>query len=476
MARRATGQAAHGEQRGRRRHLRALLAAWRGQRGEAKGPSRRRLELEFLPAYLEILERPPSRVGRLLGLAIMLLCAGALIWSVRGRLDVIATAPGRVIVGQYSKTVQAAAGGVVTDIRVRDGQTVRAGEVLVELNPTSARADLDRLRRQVESNAASVARFEALLSDDPVAEFAARGDLAADQKAQALTYLEGEWLARTAARETYLSQLRQIAAQQLASAHSVAESETLLRIAQDRHDSMKPLAEKGIYARMDLLTLQKQVVEQRRTLAEQTDTLAVLQVQQETLVSENARQEAEWRQSVLQRLEQSRADLGALGQELIKAQETARMQTIAAPVDGVVQQLAVHTIGGVVQAGQALMMVVPETDDLEAEVNILNRDAGFVRRGQPVQVKVESFPYTKYGTITGEVLQVSRDSVSDETLGLVYPARVRLDRLSFSTDDGAIPLSAGMELTAEIRTDERRVIDYLLSPLQEYQSMALRER
>ena len=149
---------------------------------------------------------------------------------------------------------------------------------------------------------------------------------------------------------------------------------------------------------------------------------------------------------------------------------------VAAPFQRVLDFQLVHTIGGVVQAGEALMMVVPATDDLEAEVNILNRDAGFVRPGQPVQIKIESFPYTRYGTITGEVIQVTPDAVSDEALGLIYPARVRLDRVSVQTDGGDIPLSPGMALTAEIKTDERRVIDYLLSPLQEYQSMAMRER
>lgn len=458
------------------RHLKAMGAARRAQRREGRGPGRRRLELDFLPAYLEILERPPSRVGRFLGLAVMALCAGALVWSVRGRLDVIATAPGRVIVGQYSKTVQAAAAGVVTGIHIRNGQAVQAGEVLIELNPTAAHADLDRLTRQMDSARASVARFEALLTEDPLKDFAARDGLGAEQKAQALAYLDGEWQARRAADDTYRSQLRQNAAQQQAAERAVAETGALLQIVQDRYDLMKPLADKGTYPRMELLSLQQEVIEHRLSLAEQADGLAVLKVQQETLTEDHERATAEWRQGVLQRLEQARDELSALRQEVIKARETARMQTITAPVDGVVQQLAVHTIGGVVQAGEALMMVVPATDDLEAEVNILNRDAGFVRPGQPVQIKIESFPYTRYGTITGEVIQVTPDAVSDEALGLIYPARVRLDRVSVQTDGGDIPLSPGMALTAEIKTDERRVIDYLLSPLQEYQSMAMRER
>ena len=150
--------------------------------------------------------------------------------------------------------------------------------------------------------------------------------------------------------------------------------------------------------------------------------------------------------------------------------------TIKAPVDGVVQQLAVHTLGGVVTQGQELMIIVPEGLDLEAEVTIENKDVGFVRAGQPVEVKVDSFPYTKYGTIKGEVIHVSRDSMEDEQQGLVFPARVRLAAQTVQADDEIIQLSAGMSISAEIKTGDRRVIDYLLSPLKEYQSESLNER
>ena len=156
--------------------------------------------------------------------------------------------------------------------------------------------------------------------------------------------------------------------------------------------------------------------------------------------------------------------------------EKQRLQTLRAPVNGVVQQLAVHTLGGVVQTAQQLMVIVPEDVGLEAEVLVLNKDVGFVRAGQEVEIKVDSFPYTRYGTLSGTVVHVSRDAVKDEQQGLVFPAQIQMERASIIVDGHKTPLQAGMSVVAEIRTGKRRVIDYLLSPLQQYQSEAMKER
>lgn len=458
------------------RHLGATRRAAKDQKLLTKAPVRKGLELEFLPAYLEVIERPPSRVGRSMGIAIMLLCVTALVWSIYGKLDVISSAPGKVIVGEYSKTIQAAEAGVVSRIAAWNGQAVVEGDVLIELNPTAAQADVERLRWQVEAAHLGVDRYQALLSDDPLAEFAARQDLTGDLQRQVQTYLLGEWETRQATRDTAQSQSAQNAAQQVAAARLLSQTEQLLETVVERYDATAPLVDQGNFPRLQLLQLRQEVIEQRRTVAEQEANLDALVAQAQALITDYRRQDAEWRQTVLQRLEENRTALFNLRQELIKAEETARLQTIFAPVSGVVQQQTVHTIGGVVSAGQALMMIVPETGDLEAEVNILNRDVGFIHPGQLVEVKIESFPFTKYGTIKGEVVNISRDSIADENLGLVYPAQIRLDGLGFVTEGETIPLSAGMLLTAEIKTGDRRVIDYLLSPLQEIQSVAMRER
>lgn len=147
-----------------------------------------------------------------------------------------------------------------------------------------------------------------------------------------------------------------------------------------------------------------------------------------------------------------------------------------APVAGTVQQLAVHTVGGVVTPAQALLVVVPSEGALEIEATVLNKDIGFVRPGKDVIVKVDSFPYSRYGYLTGKVVSVSHDAAQDEQLGLVFPARVKLEWATLKIDGISARLNAGMSLSAEIKTGKRRVIDYLLSPFQQHTTEALRER
>ena len=149
---------------------------------------------------------------------------------------------------------------------------------------------------------------------------------------------------------------------------------------------------------------------------------------------------------------------------------------LRAPVAGTVQQLAVHTVGGVVTPAQPLLAVVPSEDGLEIEATVLNKDIGFVRPGQRATVKIDSFPYTRYGYLEASVESVSHDAAQDEKAGLVFPARVKLASAVLQVDGTAVQLSPGMSLNVEIKTGRRRLIDYLLSPLQSHAQESLRER
>jgi hemolysin D len=151
-------------------------------------------------------------------------------------------------------------------------------------------------------------------------------------------------------------------------------------------------------------------------------------------------------------------------------------RVLLAPIDGVVQQLAVHTVGGVVTPAQPLVVIAPKDDPLEIEAVVLNRDIGFVEPGQDAEIKLEAFLFTKYGIIPGKVISVSRDAVQDEKQGLVYPARIALERATVDVNGRPMALGAGMAVTVEIKTESRKLIEYLLSPILRYRSESLRER
>ncbi|WP_265494821.1 HlyD family type I secretion periplasmic adaptor subunit, partial [Providencia heimbachae] len=166
----------------------------------------------------------------------------------------------------------------------------------------------------------------------------------------------------------------------------------------------------------------------------------------------------------------------SIEQELLKNQERNQLEIIRAPVDGTIQQLATYTIGAVLQPAQQLMVIVPNNDVQLAEVKILNKDIGFIQEGQIASVKVDAFPYTRYGTIEGEILSISRDSTQDENLGLVFLGQIGLAKKDLQVEGETIELTSGLSIVAEIKTDKRRIIDYLLSPINEYTSNAMREK
>ena len=205
---------------------------------------------------------------------------------------------------------------------------------------------------------------------------------------------------------------------------------------------------------------------------------------------------AEYERSLLNDLAKAEQKAAGLRQDIIKAAQRTSLQTLTAPVDGVVQQLSIHTIGGVVTPAQTLMIVVPVDNKLEIEAMISNRDIGFVAVNQDAAIKVDAFNFTRYGLLHGKILSVSQDAIVrdrpdksvDESQGaetsssepkgqeLIYSARVSLDRTQLNIENKRVNLSPGMAATVEIKTGSRRIISYLLSPLVRYKHESLHER
>ena len=162
-------------------------------------------------------------------------------------------------------------------------------------------------------------------------------------------------------------------------------------------------------------------------------------------------------------------------QEQIKASKRNKLTTLKSPIDGVVQQLSIFTVGGIVQPAEPLMVIVPD-GNIEVEAKVLNKDIGFVHEGQSAEIKLEAFPFTRYGSIPGKIVDLSNDAVQDEKLGPVYTARVSMDRTFMNVDGKQVTLTPGMTATVDIRTGQRRIIEFILSPLLRYQQESLKER
>ena len=450
-----------------------------------------RAETDFLPAALEIVQRPPSPAGRALAWSLMGFFSIALAWACFGEVDIVATAQGKVIPSGRVKRIQPLEIGVVRRIRVHEGQHVRAGEPLIELDPTEARADLDRLERELLTAQLDEARFRRLArwSEVPPAEtevsapagslalppaLQARADFEAVQLQQ--RQLASEWSehqARLAALDDTVASRR---AQLAATRSEVKKLEATLPLVTRRADSLASLAKKKLVAEQNWLELEEQRVGQQEELAALKNRAVEVAASLREATRQRQALEAGFRRQVLERLAETGRRIEQLRQERLKARQRERRQRLLAPVAGVVQQLAVHTIGAVVTPAQELMRIVPQGDVLEVEAWVLNRDIGFVEAGQAAEVKVEAFPFTRYGVIDGSIVAVSGDAVTDERLGLVYAARVRLRQSAIRVGERMVELSPGMAVTVELKTGRRRLIEFILSPLLRYRDESLGER
>jgi hemolysin D len=458
-------------------------------------PRRPNQELEFLPAALELIETPASPLGRTMMWAIIALATVALLWACLGKVDIIATAPGRVIPSGQIKLIQPFEIGVVKAIHVTDGDRVHAGDVLVELDPTTNQADQERVQRDLVQAQLDVARLSAALAGN-ADSFAAPQDADAGLTGAARRQLVAMLNQQQAKVDGIVNQIAAKQAERDQAKATIVKVEASLPIVEKRVDIYNKLAANQYSSKVAALEAEQQLVEARDNRAVAQHQLEAAEASIAALQQQKQEAEAEFRAQTLDDLAKARQKLAELDQDRIKATQRTELQTLRAPVDGTVEQLAVHTIGGVVTPAQTLMVVVPFGSKLQIEAMLPNRDVGFVHAGQPAEVKVEAFTYTRYGLIHGTVEGISRDAVqsngrkpkdgSQQSAGDTdsdtprdessYVARITLSRTTIDTEDGPRELEPGMAATAEIKTGQRRVIDYLLSPLARYKHEGLRER
>ena len=456
------------------RHWTIWKAAWRADSTRQLGMAGGGQTTEFLPAVLEIEQAPPSPIGRAISWTIIGVFISGLLWATFGWIDIVATAQGKIIASGYSKVIQPYETGVIASIHVLDGQVVTRGEVLIELDPTQNRADRDRASNEYRAAKVDAARLRALIAGRSTLEEPKDVDPRYVALQQQLLHDQlAEYEARVGAARDLIEQ-RKAALEE--TKENVRRLESTLPMEEERADTFKRLLEQEAASKLDFLQAEQQRIDKTQELAGQRkkvmqDAAALSEAQNNYRVTVTEFQQA--KQAELSTLETKAA---SLMQDVTKAGQKADLQRLMSPIDGVVQQLAVHTVGGVVTPAQELLIVVPQEHPVEVEAQVENKDVGFVKEGQEVEIKVETFPFTLYGTIPGKVLSVSDDAAPIEKVGLVYPTRVSMDRSTIEVDGKQVNLSPGMAVTVEIKTGKRRLIEYLLSPLLKSVKESLRER
>jgi hemolysin D len=472
---------------------------------EPPAPRRRRADNAFLAPALEILETPPSPVRIALIWIICALAAASIAWSYIGRIDIIAVAQGKFQPTGRVKVIEPLETGKVAALHVFNGSRVAAGDVLVEFDRSSAEADAQSARAGLASSRAEAARRGAALEAasarqfDPAPTIAWTGDTPPALRAREQRVLSADLGQVAAALASFEAQRGQKLAERDQLLLTIGTQKNLVATLQERVDMRTLLVAERAGAKAAVIdateTLQYQITQlaiQKGQLASGSRALDVfdkdMQKAIEAFRAENA-----------QKLSEAERQAEELEQKLAKAEAAIEHLTLKAPIAGTVQASALTTIGQVVSSGQEVMRIVPEDAGLEIEVYVLNKDIGFVKLGQEAIVKVESFPFTQYGTILARVTRVARDSIPEpeanqnegdparaaasatfagaqRTQNLVFPVTLEPEAATIGVEGRLVPLTSGMAATVEIKTGSRRILEFIFSPLVEIAGSAMRER
>ena len=466
----------------------------------SSGNKRRRSEeIAFLPAALEIVETPPSPLGRTIAFSIIAVFGIALAWACIGTVDIVAVAPGKIVPSGRTKIIQPFETGVVRSIQVRDGQNVKSGDVLIELDTTAVDAELRHLQGDLMAARLDAARLHAAIAgkDDPLAAFMPPQGAPPDMTQMQRGFLISQTSEQKAKLAAIDDQLTEKVAEGATIQASIDKLNATIAPLQQRVDIREQLYQKELGSKLTYLTELQDLVGERQDVLVQQSRKGEMSAAIATLMETRNKTVAEYEHGLFDDLAKAEQKASGLRQDIIKAEQRRKLQSLTAPVDGIVQQLAVHTIGGVVTPAQTLLFIVPAESRLEIEAMISNQDIGFVGAGQEAAIKVDTFNFTRYGLLRGRILSVSQDSIAqdkpanqanEKTLGaestsseprgqeLLYAARISLDRTQLMIEGKQVNLSPGMAVTAEIKTGTRRIISYLLSPLARYRHDSLRER
>ncbi len=434
---------------------------------------------EFLPSALAVQETAPHPAPRIFLWVLIVFIFSILLWAIIGKTEIIAVADGSIISTDKSHTIQVFEHATVKKIYVRDGTVIKKGDVLLELNQDRYQADLDSVTKEVAFNTAQLLRGNALLeaiknNKPPV--IVTSDTISVDIMQKAQEQLKSDYDNIQSKLSENRAKIHVINQEITSYYNTISEKKKLLAIKTQRLNNYKDLAAQDFIPKNRYLEIQEEVLNLQSSIKNLSDLSSEKKAHIANLQSEATVILEDAKNMTTKDTQEARRKISLLEEDLKKASSILDTTKIIAPVSGTVQQLSVNTVGGVLTPAQPVMVIVPTNASLEAEVTFSNKDIGFIEIGQPAHIKIDSFPFTKYGMIDGTVSVISGDAVNDEKRGLVYKGRVTLSKSVMRVGKRDVRLVPGMRLTAEVKTDDKRLIDYFLSPLISNTNQAFRER
>jgi hemolysin D len=454
-------------------------------------PTRQKLDakaLDFAPQILAIQDKPPSPLPRAMLYSLMVLFALLFTWALIGKLDIVATAEGKLVPQSYLKIVQPAEGGIVTEILVKEGDKVTQGQVLMRMDGKLSAADTRIVTGEVKQRELQLRRIDAQLQNR-VLEPKPTDDPALFRQ------IEAQYQSNLQAYQDALAQERAVmtkAIEELRAAQQVrSKLAQLLPSYQEQESAWNKLGSEGFAGRLMVQEKQRERIETEQNLKAQAFTVESLRATIAQSDKRAAQITSNYRQQLQTERVQTQAELSKLKEELAKQEHKNALLELKASQAGILKEVATHTVGTVVSPGTILMTLVPINEPLQAEVMVKNEDVGFVREGQKVKIKLAAYPFQKYGMVEGEVIHIGADAAETQsasktkpgtteqeqnTLTSPYKAIVKLAAQQLTSQDRAFELTPGMQVVAEVNQGRRTIMEYLLSPVQGTFQEAARER
>ncbi len=443
---------------------------------------------DFSPPLLRIQDQPPAPLAGWMLRLLLALLAGLALWAVFGRLDIVAVTDGKLVPSTYLKIVQPAEQGIVKEILVQEGQAVKAGEVLIRMDAALTGADVKSIRTEYLNKRIALRRIDAQMNGRG---FAREKDEPAELHAQ----VEVQYRANVQAYQNALAQERSLlekAKHDLVAAQATrSKLEQVLPHYQEQEKAYEKLVKDGFAGRIMYTDKQRERIEKEQDLRTQESTIRSNQALIEQSERKMEQITADYRRQLQTERVEAATQAERAQQELAKQEHRFGLLELRAPQAGLVKDLATHTIGTVASPGTILMTLVPENDDMLAEVWVSNQDVGFIRPGQDVKLKLVAFQFQKYGMIEGKVRQVSADATEapspntrsdalagrDRPMGpLAFRTLVDLKVQELVADKERYRVSSGMQVAGEIHLGTRSILEFLLSPVQKAWHEAGRER
>lgn len=452
--------------------------------------SSKREELEtyqFMPAALSVQTTPSNPAARWLAYSLTILLIIAIAWACIGTVNIVVSADGKILPTQRVQYVQPFEKSTVTKIYVKDGDIVKEGQPLVELNSISVSADFKRIQSDLNANDRKLwvkqsfrelvlKRSENSNIDIHPRLASAEWYLTSADHLQDQDLLIGYWKQYQANLQGLKEALARVSIEQQMNTTLIAKLNEIVPLLEDRFERMSTLYKYEGVSEMELISLQQELTEAIYSLKLEQDRKRQLAAAYSEAAQGIKALIAQTNSQLLDEIIELRQQSRALLEEQTKIQQRLQRYTLSSPASGVVQDLAINTLGGVVTDAEKLMTIVPEGEAIEVEAFISNQDIGFVHENMRTEVKIHTLPFTKYGIVEAEILSISSDATLDEQRGLVFSMLVKLEKSSLYAQGREVKFKPGMSVTAEIQTGDRRLIEFFLSPLMRMKMESLRER